>query len=419
MADVRPFRALHYDLARVGALEEIVSPPYDVIDEEDRSALLAHNRHNVVEIDRPRSHDDPYAHAAQVLAAWVKEGVLVRDEQPAIWALEQDYTTPDGQTARRHGILARVRLEEYGAGRIRPHERTHPGPREDRLRLTRATRTNVSPIFTLYDDPPGAAWKSVADHIAGAPWGQAEDLDGTNHRLWRVTDAKAIKGVQEALSQSELLIADGHHRYETAMAYAAELGGQGGHRYVFMCLVAVQDPGLAIFPTHRLIHGIDAAVLNTLYDRLAADWEIAEISVDDLVPTANGKLCIGLLDRRDNGARMLTLRDRSRLDALMPDKSRAYRQLDTAALEALVLKGVLGMSHEDIAHFNGLEYARSAVDARGRLAAGQADLAFFTSPLAVRAVQQIAAAGETMPPKSTYFFPKILTGMLFSPLDEP
>ena len=153
MADVQPFRALHYDRDAAGGLQALAAPPYDVIDDEQRAELVARSPHNVVEIDLPRADGDPYAHAAEVFAAWQRDGILVRDEQPAIWALAQDYTGPDGVRRTRHGLFARVGIEDYGPGKVRPHERTHPGPKEDRLRLTRATRANLSPIFSLYDDP--------------------------------------------------------------------------------------------------------------------------------------------------------------------------------------------------------------------------------------------------------------------------
>src|SRR4051794_28016208 len=209
MADVQPFRALHYDLERTGGLQAVAAPPYDVIDADQRAALVARSPYNVVEIDLPvdPAGDDPYAHAAATLDAWVSEGVLVRDEAPALWALEQDYTGPDGRRRTRRGFFARVRVEDYGPGRIRPHERTHPGPKEDRLRLTRATGANLSPIFSLYDDPEGAAWGALAPHTEGAPWAEVTDEDGTAHRLWRVGDAATGSAVTEALEGVELLIA--------------------------------------------------------------------------------------------------------------------------------------------------------------------------------------------------------------------
>ncbi len=233
MADVQPLRALHYDLAAVGSLDAVCSPPYDVIDPAQRAELASRSPYNVVRIDLPEPEQpggDPYAHAATQLAAWREAGAVVRDEEPALWALTQTYTGPDGATRTRNGFLARVRVEDYGPGRIRPHERTHPGPKEDRLRLTRATQANLSPIFSLYGDPAGAAWGALAPHVAAdEPFGEQTDPEGTRNRLFRITDPDAIAAVHAALEPAELLIADGHHRYETARVYAEEIGGEGEH----------------------------------------------------------------------------------------------------------------------------------------------------------------------------------------------
>ena len=222
MADVDPLLALHYDLAKVGGLQPVAAPPYDVIDAAQRAQLLGQSPYNVVEIDLPQNGGDPYAHAAEVLKRWSDDGIVVRDESPALWALAQDYTGPDGQLRTRHGVFARVKVEDYGPGRIRPHERTHPGPKEDRLRLTRATRANLSPIFSLYDDPSNAAWKAVEPFTHTAPWGEVTDDEGTTHKLWRVDDPQAIEAYKAVLAGTELLIADGHHRYETARVYQQE-----------------------------------------------------------------------------------------------------------------------------------------------------------------------------------------------------
>src|SRR5215217_606080 len=241
MADVQPFRALHYDLDRTGGLQPVAAPPYDVIDADQRAELVTRSPYNVVEIDLPQDPDggDPYAHAAATLSGWREEGVLVRDEQPALWALEQHYTGPDGRRRTRRGFFARVRVEDYGPGRIRPHERTHPGPKEDRLRLTRATQANLSPIFSLYDDPAGAAWGALEPHLGDTPWGEVTDEDGTVHRLWPVSDDGATGAASAALRGVELLIADGHHRYETARVHAQETGDPAAG-WVLMCLVALQ-----------------------------------------------------------------------------------------------------------------------------------------------------------------------------------
>jgi uncharacterized protein (DUF1015 family) len=408
MADVQPFRALHYDRDRVGGLQPVVAPPYDVIDAEQRAALIAQSPYNVVEIDLPQG-DDPYAHAAEVFQSWRDEGILVRDEEPALWVLEQDYTGPDGKRRTRHGFFARVKVEDYGPGRIRPHERTHPGPKEDRLRLTRATHANLSPIFSLYDDPAGAAWSALEPHTRQEPWAEVTDEDGTTHRLWRVADAQAIEAVTTALADKELLIADGHHRYETARVHHEE----GGAGHVLMCLVALQDPGLTVFPTHRLLTRIDDR--DSLRAAIERDFDVAP--TDELEPTGDGPVRMGYLDAHHRRPLMLTLKDPAIAQAALPDKPEPYRALDTAVLEALVLQGALHMTEDDISHLNGLDYARDTAQARERVEAGEAQAAFFMRGTPVSQVRDVAAAGESMPPKSTYFFPKVLTGMVFNLLD--
>jgi uncharacterized protein (DUF1015 family) len=418
MADVHPFRALHYDLARTGGLQPVAAPPYDVIDADQRAELVRRSPYNVVEIDLPvdPAGGDPYAHAAQVLEQWRADGVLVRDDVPAVWALEQDYTGPDGQRRTRRGFFARVRVEDYGPGRIRPHERTHPGPKEDRLRLTRATSANLSPIFSLYDDPSGAAWDALEPHVQGAPWSEVTDADSTVHRLWRVADPVATEAVTTALAGVELLIADGHHRYETARVHARETGDPAAG-WVLMCLVALQDPGLTVFPTHRLLTDLDEARRAELEATLARDFTTEDVPVEALEPDGGDAVRMGYLDARERQPRMLTLRDPAVAAAALPDKPEPYRRLDTAVLEALVLRGALGMTEDDISHLHGLDYARDAEQARARVELGDADAAFFMGPTPVSQVRAVAAAGESMPPKSTYFFPKVLTGMVLNPLD--
>jgi uncharacterized protein (DUF1015 family) len=391
-----------------------------VIDAELRARLAARSPYNVVEIDLPEAGPDrdPYGHAALLFGQWRAEEILVRDAEPALWALAQEYTGPDGNAYIRKGFFARVRVEDYGPGRIRPHERTHPGPKEDRLRLTRATRANLSPIFSLYDDPSGAAWSALSPHTQSVPWGQVTDDDGTQHRLWRVPDAGAAAAVTEALRDTELLIADGHHRYETARVYADEIGGEGEHRYVLMCLVALQDPGLTVFPTHRLLTELPDDKRTALREALARDWEMTEVAAEDLQPTAapDARIRVGYLDAHHRRPLMLTLKDPAIADAALPGMPEPYRRLDTAVLEALVLEQALGMTEDDISHLHGLDYARDTEQARARVESGEAAAAFFMSPTPVERVRDVAAAGVNMPPKSTYFFPKVLTGELFNPL---
>jgi uncharacterized protein (DUF1015 family) len=420
MAEVQPLRTLRYDTRAVGSLEAVAAPPYDVIDDALRAELAGRSPFNVVEIDLPRGDNggDPYLHAQTTMEAWQQQGILVREREPAIWVLTQDYTGPDGNAYTRHGFFARVRVEDYGPGRIRPHERTHPGPKEDRLRLTRATRANLSPIFSLYPDPDGAAWEALEPATAGEPFATVRDADGTVNRLWRVSDLDAISSVQAALEERELLIADGHHRYETARVYAQEIGGEGEHSYVLMFLCSLSDSGLTIFPTHRLLNGLDEDKRAALRRTIEQDFDVEEVDAGDLQPPddADG-IVFGYLDTFDRRPLRLTLKDQSIADRALPGKPEPYRRLDTAVLEALVLEGALGMSEDDISHQHGLGYAKDFADAREAVESGRYQAAFFMRGTPVEQVREVAEAGESMPPKSTYFFPKIPTGLVFNPLE--
>jgi uncharacterized protein (DUF1015 family) len=421
MADVQPLRALHYDPSVAGPLSDVTAPPYDVIDESQRAALLARSPFNVVAVDLPKAEpggaQDPYAAAGELFQSWQLQGALVRDAEPALWAHTQDYTGPDGRRRTRRGFFCRVRIEDYGPGRVRPHERTHPGPKEDRLRLTRATRANISPIFSLYSDPTQAAWAALSPATERAPWGDVSDADGTVHRLWRVSDPAAIAAVQAATRDAELLIADGHHRYETMQAYAREVGGEGEHDYILMCLVALEDPGLTVFATHRLVGGLDEQRRAALVQALERDFEMAEVPIEQIAPPPGpGPLQLGYFDGRDGRALRLTLKDQAIADAALSDRAPAYRRLDTGVLETLLLKNALGLSDDDISHFNGMFYARDADEALAMVRSGEYDAAFLVRPTPVEQVRELAAAGENMPPKSTYFYPKLLTGLLFNEL---
>jgi uncharacterized protein (DUF1015 family) len=232
-----------------------------------------------------------------------------------------------------------------------------------------------------------------------------------------VTDPRSIAAVQQAASDVELLIADGHHRYETADTYAHELGGEGEHRYMLMCLVALEDPGLTVFPTHRLVRGLDRARQERLRETLHRDFEITEVSLEQLAPQPGiGPLELGYIDAHHQQPYRLKLKDQKIADAALPGFSEAYRSLDTGVLEALLLKRTLGLSDDDISHFNGLFYARSSEEAVAMVRSGEYDAAFLVRPTLVDQVRKIAASGENMPPKSTFFYPKLLTGLLFNPL---
>jgi uncharacterized protein (DUF1015 family) len=419
VAEVLPLRAVHYNLPEVGSLEAVLAPPYDVIDSERRRELVARSPFNAVELDLPEAPSpdrDRYEYADELLEEWLLERILVADRDPAVWALAQKYVGPDGNSYTRRGLLVRVRVSEYGAGLVRPHERTQPGPREDRLRLTRATRHNLSPIFSLY---AGDAWTAVQPHLAD-PWGESTDDDGTTNRVWRIADPGAVEKVSASLGDSELLIADGHHRYETARVYAEEVGGEGPHRYTLMCLVSLEDPGLAVFGYHRLIGGLtgDSARQEALAEAIREHFELEEVQESEIDPVdEKGAGVFGYIDSHFRRAFRLRLKDPSVLDARLGERSSAYRRLDAVILEELILKGGLGMSAEDVEAKRGIGYAKSVREALAQLGDdGDYQAAFILRPTPVEQVREVAAAGATMPPKSTFFYPKVPTGIVFNPL---
>jgi len=427
MAEVLPFKALHYDLAKVGSLDAVAAPPYDVIDAAGRRALLERSPYNAVAIDLPKPFDaadpdsdpgerDPYAEAAARIEAWRADGALVQDEEPSLWAITQDYVAPDGNSYSRNGILARVRVEDYESGTVRPHERTHPGPLLDRLELTRASGYNLSPIFSLSTED---AWPLVAPSLPDEPWGEARDETGTVNRLWKVEDPAVHAAVTECLAGAERLIADGHHRYETARAFRDEVGGEGPHNYTLMSLTGLDDPGLTVFPTHRLLSGFsdDPERQQRLGNGLRDLFEVEEVDRAGIDPNGEAGVGVfGFIDSFHKRPFRLRLKDTAALDRRLEGKPEAYRRLDSAILETLVLKDLVGMSDHDIDERRGLEYAKSVDDALAMVEGGGYDVAFIQRPVPVEQVKAVAETEENMPPKSTYFFPKVMTGFAFNPV---
>jgi uncharacterized protein (DUF1015 family) len=427
VADVRPFHALHYNLDAVGSLQDVVAPPYDVIDFGQRGELLERSPYNAVAIDLPKPYDgpagegDPYEEAAGAIEAWRRAGAVIDDPEPAIWAMEQDYTGPDGSIHTRHGILARVRVEDFETGQVLPHERTLPGPKQDRLDLMRATRHNLSAIFSLSTLDP---WPLVAAETeVEEPWGEATtDSLGTVTQVWRIGDPGVHEEVTNLLAEAQLLIADGHHRYETALAYRDEVGPQEGqHHYTLMALTGLDDPGLTVFPTHRLLSGFadDPERQERLRDGLRELFEIGEVDVTDLAPIGEeGVGVFGYIDAHHKQAFRLRLKEGAiaDLDRRLEGKPEAYRRLDAAILETLVLRGIAGMSEDDILAKRGIGYAKSVEDSLALLDDGSYDVAFVLRPIPVDQVRAICESDENMPPKSTYFFPKVPTGLVFNPV---
>ena len=417
---LRPLRALRYDTGRV-ALADVVAPPYDVISPADREALLRRDEHNVVRLELPDSPGE----AARLLHEWRRDGVLQRDEQPALWWHEQRFTGPDGVDRTRAGFFSAVRLSPYEEGRIRPHERTHAHAKQGRLDLLRATGTNISPIFALYDDPDGVP-RATLDPGGRPPDMEATDADGTIHRFWQVTDDTAIGSAQAALSDREILIADGHHRYETALAYRAEQRERDGdpaddrdYDFVLMYLANLHGEGLAIYPTHRVVMAqreVDPRFLGAFAVReLPAGTSPAQVEAE-LNEIDPGTVAFALWRGQQRPPVIAQVRDASTVMMAMPGAPKQLRAIDAAVLEALVLAPLLGLDSDQFLTTDQVRYVRGLDAAVSLVDRGEASSAFLLRAPTVEQVQAVAAAGRVMPQKSTYFFPKLATGFLLNPL---
>ena len=400
---VVPFRADRY--GAVERLSALIAPPYDVIQPAERAALAARDPHNVVHLTLPEAGN--YTHAAALLEEWRRTGVLVRDAEPSVYVLAQDFTVPTGERRTRLGMFGALATEPYDAGRVKPHERTHAGPKADRLALLRATRTSLESIFVLAPDPDGGLATALAD-VAKTPPAARAELDGARMRLWVVT-GEAASRLARLASRSPVYIADGHHRYETAVAYARERP-EADRLPAFV--VSVKDPGLAVLATHRVIYGAgrDPAGLLDAWRR----W----FDVGRVAPCADRLERLAELGR-DRTACLVACPDASDLSLVMkPDapldsvpelaRSPAVAALDVARVEVLVVQPLL-RADTATPTITYTPDARQAFDAVRR---GGAAAAVLLNPTRVEQVLAVADAGEVMPPKSTYFAPKVPSGIV-------
>jgi uncharacterized protein (DUF1015 family) len=433
---IRPFRALRYDPDVVGDLGAVVAPPYDVLSEHDRRRLFARNPKNVVRLDAPGDEpgdadDERYRRAARTLAAWRSDGTLHKDPRAAIYVSEQTFLVPGTDVERtQRGFFARLRLEplEPGSG-VRPHERTLAAAREDRYRLLRATGVNTSPVVGLYDDPSGRAAAILAELAAAPAAIDVRDDDGTRHRLWVVdADGPAAERVAELVSIASagpVTIADGHHRYETALRYRDErrmsrsCEEDPAFDYLLMLFLETTAEPLTVLPTHRLVVGLGDDGVDVLWGALDELFDVEPAGRDELIDQFGGAAGRGGDGRfglwtRGRGAR-LTAR-RSAFEALLPPGGSAGRGLDVVVLGA-ALDRLSGIAPESVATSERVRFTKSAADALDAVDAGRdgADAAFLLEPTPVASIQAVAADGDVMPQKSTYFLPKALTGLVINP----
>jgi len=399
----------------------VVAPPYDVITDEEREELYRRHDKNIVRLilGKGYSTDDEsnnkYTRAAETFKTWLDEGVMVEDPEPSLYLYEEEYEI-GGQRKRMRGFIALVRLVDFEEGTILPHEETLLGPKADRLKLRRTTRANFSQIFTFYSDPGGAVERLLEP--SSGPEAELADRDGVVHRLWRVADPDVIAGVAELMKDKKLFIADGHHRYETALALRDEMKEEG-FDYVMMYITNMDSGGLSILPAHRIVTNIE-------YDRDAFFQGIGRhFQVEEMERDGDGGM-EKMLERMEGAGSghifglflegkyyTLTLRDPGVMDQRIRDRSKAWRRLDVTILHTLILEDVLGIE-EDERHIRYEIDPWKAVKTAWRMGV---QMVFFLNPTRVSQVRDVALAGEKMPGKATYFYPKLLSGLVMRKIE--
>jgi len=431
MADIRPFRALRYNLQKVSAAQ-VVTQPYDKITPAMQEKYYAASPYNLVRIilgrrkDTDNTVENVYTRAAAYGREWRKEGVLQQDAAPSIYLYSQTFTATSGAKFERRGFIALGRVEDYSENVVYRHEQTLAKPKADRLDLLRATRAHYEQLFLLYED------SGEIDSLlrtSKTPNIDVEDEYGVAHRVWQVSDAGVIASVQEKMRDKKLVIADGHHRYETALNYRNECrtaakssDPQAPYEFVMMTLVNLNDPGLLVLPTHRVVHSLDAFSVDTFQKSSREFFEVEPVDsgMDATKATAL------LRDRGQNGMALLAVTSHHAFllhspkaagSKFMAGLSARQQSLDVVQLHKCLLEGVLKLSEESIRNQQNLSYLRDASEAMGLVRREAADIAFLMNPCPVQKVRDIAFAGEVMPQKSTDFYPKLLSGLTAYALD--
>jgi len=427
MAEFTPFHGLRYNLEKV-ELSDVLAPPYDVIKGAMRDELVARSEYNVVEVELPIGEgDEKYDHAAKVLQSWRAAGIFVSDDA-AFYIYEQEFQVPGTQeTLKRRGVLGALQLEEFGKG-VQPHEHTLSGPKQDRLKLLRAAQTNTSPIFGLYEDSTGWIAQLLESYCTdNAPQGEARDGENGIHRLWVVKDDETVNAIVGALDDESILIADGHHRYETALNYRNECEAKsenwtGGEpeNFVLMMCVSTLDSGLIVLPTHRLVKNVDAEIVAALPEKLAGLFDVEKFDGDANALSqqvrSEENIAIGLII---SGAQYLVKLKSgdAHLAAMDSARSAAYNGLDVTILHTLILQRELGIDPEKLAAGEHVGYTIHADEAAKKVQSGEYAAAFILRPTQVEQVRDCCGSGDKMPQKSTYFYPKLITGLVLRPMN--
>lgn len=441
MADIHPFKGLRYNAQKV-KLEDVITEPYDRIPPALQEEYYKRNPHNVVRIilgkedDPEHPEKDKYKRANVYLEQWEKEGILVREEQEALYLYEQEYQVWNEQK-KRIGLISRVGLEEFSSGKILPHEKTFPKHKVDRLNLLKATKTNTGQIFLLYNDDDDSVSQAIKGALAKAELGaDVRDEDNFHHVLWIIKDKDDVRRIQEAMVDKVLIIADGHHRYETSLNFqkmkAEELGevkGDESFNTIMMTLFRLDDPGLVILPTYRLVKGLDKLTAQSLEELLSPYFEISKIDWSDASDSGltekvqekvlGGTHAFGAFIPQLHKALVFHLKSEDILDREISDeRSKEWKYLDVAILHSLIIDKLEALSSEPFSLENNVSYIRNLEQGIEKVIEGEFQMIFLLKSVSLLQIREVVENGELMPQKSTDFFPKLKSGLVMNPLDE-
>lgn len=443
MAEVKPFAGVRYDQSKAGGdMANLLCPPYDVISPQEQQSYLAKSPYNVIrlELGEVQSTDDSidnrYTRASSQLEDWLQAGVLIKEQRPAYYLYEQEFGL-QGQTYQRRSLLASVRLHEWDEGVVLPHEHTLAKPKADRLSLLQATHTNLSPIFCVYTDNDGQVANASAPQATTQLLYEFKDpTTGDLNRLWLLDEPEVVARLEQAFADKKLYMADGHHRYETALTYQAERRAAGDPEggsadYVLMALAALEDPGLVVLPYHRQVQGLNERELLSLNQNLPSYFDMEEVNIAnqakpgtymaEFIQELDGNEItthvFGMYGNEPDKMTVLKLKTEESISDMMPPHSEAWQHLDVSIFQTVVLEGCLGMSEESISNEEKLSYTRSIEEGVAKVRQGELQLLFILPPTRVAEMLAVADAHDQMPPKSTYFYPKFLTGIVMRLLD--
>jgi len=419
MATIRPFNAMMYKISKNEELEALCCPPYDIISPQQQEKLYTEAPHNAIHLElAPGEGEARYANAAANLNNWLSAGVLTDAGSDALYLYEEDFVV-GGQKKYVRGLIARVKLEEFEKGIVLPHEETLSKAKQDRYDLMMATGCNFSQVYSMFVDDEHRITPKISAISDREPEREFTDADGVTHRLWIENDPATCAAICDAFADKQLFIADGHHRYETAIRYRNTIreknGGDAGNaEYVMMMLVDIDQFGLVVLPTHRMLFNLENYDSAAILSALSESFDVTEIEKDNIDSALSSATVTTFVFYTEGHAYLVAQKDANLMYRYAPHKSAAYRSLDVAVLHQAILEPMFGIGKEQMAAGTNLKYTRDAKEALNAVDAGDAQAAFIINPTRVRQIKDVALAGEKMPQKSTYFYPKLITGLVFN-----